>query len=180
MGIPMEVEPNEGFRVTEVTEDTVLRKIFALRVTAWRQRFTFPSDIQYWKDDYDKDALHWAILVDDEPIAAARLTLHSRVADVPDAYIYGDTLPYLASPICSMNRCVVHPYFRNKKLSRLLDETRITAARKKGATCIVVTVDDERRADSLESSGFVRIGMGLPYVEGFLAGIPNVIYLMNL
>src|ERR1700721_244121 len=142
----MEAQPNINFQATLVTDAAKLNQIFALRVAAWRQRFVIPPDIQYWNDAYDQDALHWAILIDDEPVAAARLTTHSRLADVPDAYIYDDILPDLASPICSMNRCVVHPDFRNRKLSRVLDEVRIDEARKIGATCIVLSVDEESRA----------------------------------
>jgi hypothetical protein len=167
------------FVARKITDPSILERIYELRVTCWRARGNATDGISSWTDAYDLDAQHWAILAGERPIAAARLTIHTQLCDVPDAYIYGDVLPALPSPIGSINRCVVHPEFKNRGLSRILDEVRITAARQLRAKCVVASVNQDRRARSLETAGFKLIGSGLPYTHGFLKGIPNLIYLMR-
>jgi GNAT superfamily N-acetyltransferase len=167
------------FVARKTTDPSILERIYELRVTSWRARGNATDSSSRWTDAYDPDAQHWAILAGERPIAAARLTILTQLCDVPDAYIYGDVLPALPSPIGSINRCVVHPEFKNRGLSRILDEVRITAARQLGAKCVVASVSQERRARSLETAGFKFVGSGLPYTHGFLKGILNLVYLMR-
>jgi GNAT superfamily N-acetyltransferase len=168
-----------AFVAQKITDPSVLERIYELRVACWRARGSAADGIASWTDAYDPDAQHWAILVGERPVAAARLTIHAQLCDLPDAYVCGDVLPALPSPIGSINRCVVDPEFQNRGLSRILDEVRISAAQRLGARCVVASVSQRHRARSLEKAGFKFVGGGLPYTHGFLKGIPNLVYLLR-
>jgi GNAT superfamily N-acetyltransferase len=153
------------FREIPPTDRAVLEKIGRLRVVAWstevpRMREEFPV----WLDELDWNARHWVFMCDDEPVAAARLSVHCNLQDVPDcdacSVVFQEPPP---SPIASMNRLVVAPTFRGKGLSKRLDCVRLQAAAEMGCKRVIVaTSSGEHRVRQLVSLGFECIGKWQP------------------
>ena len=162
--------------VTTDPDEETLEAVYRLRVEAWRQRLNIPPEITRWKDPCDADAMHWVFVQERRPIAAARLTIHREVGEVPDAAVIAHLVTSLPAPIASINRCVVSPDFRGGGLSSQLDSLRMDAARLNGCKSVVATISDERRCSSLERHGFIRLGAGLPDADGILKGDSNVVY----
>jgi GNAT superfamily N-acetyltransferase len=168
----------QDFNLRKVVDLAVLEKIYALRVIAWRTNMNLPAWATAWKDSFDNDAKHWAIMSGDVPIAAARITVHNYPDEVPDAEIYNGLISDVTSPICSFNRLVVHPNFRGLGLSRLLDEERLATAKSLGCRTAIITVSDARRARTIEAYGFRRVGDGIPYPDGIIKGRRNIVYVL--
>ena len=100
---PVEIDPHDR---------PLLEKIGRLRVLAWST--VIPDAAakvgDCWLDEYELEARHWCIFHDGEPVAAARMSVHQRNEDVPDAEVYeGVFAEPLAAPIASINRLVTHP-----------------------------------------------------------------------
>lgn len=166
--------------LAEVTGQTILEDIYKLRVTAWREKMAIPSHVGRWKEATDDVARHWAILMGNIPIAAARLSIHSSLTEVPDSECLEGVLASLPAPICSINRCVVHPDYWGMGFARKLDKVRLDTARQLGCKSIVATVSDAKRAKTLASYGFRYVGDGLPYPKGIVKGDLNIVYVLNL
>jgi GNAT superfamily N-acetyltransferase len=154
----------------------IMAQVYALRVQAWRARTQAFPNIDEWRDDNDADALHWAIVAQtgDAPplaIAAARMTIHARLADVPSAEIYDGLLPAdLPGPIASINRLVVARDHAGRGLSQVLDHARIAFAREAACRCMIGrTLAGARRRAELQAQGFVALGEARPYHHGPLA-----------
>jgi GNAT superfamily N-acetyltransferase len=165
------------FNVEKVllTDLRMLDLIYALRVEAWRARAPDFPDMGVWTDTYDQVARHWAIAHGGKPIAAARMSIHARLADVPNGEIYDKILPSdLAGPIASINRLVVHPDWAGKGLPKRLDEARIAAARQASCACVLVeTYSGTKRVELLEALGFKPLGLAGPYASGPLMTVKN-------
>jgi GNAT superfamily N-acetyltransferase len=130
-----------------------------LRFQVWEHEGAILSRIEEQKiaDKHDDHGIHWGVFHGDEMVGAARLCLHGRVDDAPDAALFCSLS--LPTPVASMNRLVVLKKHRGQGLGRRLDELRVREARDQGAkTCIVAPVDDENRVRSLEDQGFIFIG----------------------
>ena len=162
--------------LVEVTGDqAMLRQIYALRVEAWRTNIDVPDHLVEWHDAHDDMARHWAIITDGIPIAAARLTQHASLAEIPDVEIFGDLLVKsgIITPAASLNRLVARPDMRGRGFARQLDEIRIGAAKDNGATCVIAAVGsvpgNRHRVQQLQALGFSILGTNLPYEEGLLA-----------
>ena len=149
----------------------MLSAIGKLRVKAWKARQPAFPDMAAWIDGFDHIARHWVILADGSPVAAARMTVHAVLSSVPNAEIFAGSFPEgLSGPIASINRLVVDPAFSGTGLSRVLDEIRISAARKMSCANIVVeTFANTPRVPALEALGFEVMGFALPYATGPLA-----------
>ena|ERR1700733_10230932 len=168
------------FQIRELTNGPDLEPIYALRVTAWRTRLNLSTNVQRWKDPEDQSARHWAIYNNQGLLAAAaRMSVHERRTEVPEAEIYLSLLDSVPTPICSLNRCVVHPDFRGRGLSSLLDSVRVVAAADAGCKSVIVAVDEPLRKRHLVSQGFRVLGEALPYSAGILKGVSNSIYIIN-
>jgi hypothetical protein len=77
---PIEIDPRNR---------VLLEQIGRLRVHAWATFDPTVLDItECWLDEFELSARHWVILNDAEPVAAARMSVHQRLDDVPDAEIY--------------------------------------------------------------------------------------------
>ena len=163
-----------------MTDPKTLAQIYALRVTAWRGKVEVSDDTTQWIDDVDPVSKHWAILCGDRVVGAARLSLHQLITDVPDPEGYHGVIDSLPAPIGSMNRCVVHPDFRGRGLSKLLDQDRIDVARKLGCKSLVVCATDKKRAAALIAEGFEfrGEGPGIPY--GIGSDIPMLVFTRDL
>jgi GNAT superfamily N-acetyltransferase len=168
----------QDFDLRKVVDLNILEKIYALRVNAWRTNMNIPAWAKAWKDSFDNDAQHWAIMSGNVPIAAARITVHNYPDEVPDAEIYNGLIANVPSPICSFNRLVVHPDFRGLGLSRLLDEVRLATAKSLGCRTAILTVSDARRARAIEAHGFTHVGDGIPYSDGMLKGRRNIVFVL--
>lgn len=152
-------------------ETGMLASIGRLRVRAWKARQpTFP-DIPEWTDGFDAIARHWVIMAGDRLIAAARMTVHRNISEVPNAEIFKNAFSVgLPGPVASINRLVVDPNFAGKGLSRLLDDARIADARARDCASIIgETFANTSRVGALEALGFEVVGAALDYASGPLA-----------
>lgn len=105
-----------------------------LRALCWAGSYALEGSLD---DQLDARAAHWAIFAGDELVAAARLTLHTTLADVPDNHLYVETdAEKLSYPLGYLSRLVVHPQMRKRGLARRLDELRIEAARSQGCVSL--------------------------------------------
>jgi hypothetical protein len=116
----------EMMRPQLVTDFAQLEAIYRLQAPTWRARVTdFPS-IDRWTDAFDDQGEHWAVSDGAMPVAAARLTIHSCLADVPNPEVYSGVLPFdQPAPIAAMARLVVEPRYSGSGLSRMLDVARL-------------------------------------------------------
>lgn len=163
---PVEVSP------TDIPQMTRIGK---LRVKAWKARQPHFPVMTIWLDVFDAKARHWAIFQGGRPVAAARMSIHNELSEVPNAEIFADAFPDgLAGPIAAMNRLVVDPAFAGLGLSRLLDEVRISAAsRNDCAHMIVETYAGTKRTNALRALGFEPAGLSKGYASGPLAHVRN-------
>jgi GNAT superfamily N-acetyltransferase len=158
---------------TSIDED-LLQEIGRLRVEAWRTEVPEAGDMPVWIDEFDPEARHWAIFDHGILVAAARLSLHSHLGEVPDAESYAGlfTAP-LPSPIGSLNRLVVHPAARGHGLSKRLDQRRLAAADQAGCRSVILsTASGPRRVAQLQGCGFELIGYGPPFRKPPLCYLP--------
>lgn len=171
---------NQGELVlVEVTDPGILESVYALRVDAWKGKAEIPDGETQWVDDIDPTSKHWAVLYGDRVVAAARLSIHELITDVPDPEGYHGVIDSLPAPIGSMNRCVVHQDFRGRGLSKLLDQARIDAARKLGCRSLVVCATDKKRAEALTAEGFKFCGEGPGIPYGIGADIPMLVFVFD-
>lgn len=160
-----------GFRMIAAPDTAAMEQIYRLRVRAWRARNASFPDLERWADAEDEDSLHWCIVDGrDAVVAAARLSLHPRFDEIPDAEIYPRTLAALTGPFGSINRLVVCPDHGGAGFSRVLDEARIAAASTAGCRFVVgATRAGASRSKSLEKLGFRALGHALQQRSGPLA-----------
>lgn len=166
--------------LTSATETKILESIYALRVIAWRGKVEIPDGENQWVDDIDNTSKHWVVLSGDRIVAAARLSFHELITDVPDSEGYQGVINSLPAPIGSMNRCVVHPDFRGRGLSKLLDQVRIAAAKDCGCNSLVVCATDKKRAAALTAEGFKFCGKGPGIPYGIGSDIPMLVFMLDL
>ncbi len=108
-----------------------------------------------WLDELDKKAKHWIVTDGAEIVAAARLSFHDGLKDVP----YADMLTpeycrhFKNKRVASLNRLVVAPQTRGQGLSGRLDQIRIETARAEGAA-VIIAFPQLVRIESLRRKGF--------------------------
>ena len=144
------------------SDRTMFARIGRLRVEAWRTLFPGTAVMTTWLDEYDGAAHHWAVLRGGEPVASARLSVHGRLEEAPEAETYlsviKDPIP---TPVGSFNRMVVNPTYRRRGLSKQLDAIRLQAAKEIGCRSVVgETPSGEHRVRQLASLGFQVVGAG--------------------
>jgi hypothetical protein len=159
----------------ETRDPHILEQVYRLRVAAWRARNPDFPDMEAWTDAFDAVGRHWVVMDADVPVAAARLTVHSQMAEVPSAEIYrgliADDLP---GPIGVLTRLVVAPSHGGRGLSRALDMVRITAAQKSGCRYLIgATLVGLERVQQMSTLGFDLIGKAEPYSQGPLTNLPD-------
>jgi SAM-dependent methyltransferase/GNAT superfamily N-acetyltransferase len=164
-GMPKDYEPVE----IDPRDRPLLEKIGRLRVLAWS---TVMPDAarraECWLDEFELQGRHWCIFHDGEPVAAARMSIHERLEDVPDAEVYAGVFPSpLPPPIASINRLVTHPEFRGRGFSWKLDNVRVQAARAAGASGIIgENHTGMERMSQLARLGFQVVGDARSYPSG--------------
>ncbi len=153
-----------------------LDEIYALRVAAWRARVESFPDIGRWTDAEDASAAHWAIRDGGRIVAAARLSIHDSLADVPHAEIFdGVFSESLHGPIGSLNRLVVAASHSSRGCSAALDSIRINHARAQGCRHVIGETDaGTKRIAQLGDLGFKVAGTARPYRSGPLAVVKGV------
>jgi GNAT superfamily N-acetyltransferase len=135
--------------------------IFEFRESIWRnERGLIDAgqlDLQAFRDAHDAHGFHWMITLHGSIVAAARMCIHDRPAELPyhDGFCH---LPLdLPAPFASLNRMVVHPSVRRQGITRPLTKVRIDAARSMGARSMVVEAAPNR-VSTLRELGFVELG----------------------
>lgn len=155
--------------------------LLQLRRDAWSTEPAVPPELaRSWAagvDEYDANGVHWCVWERRRMIAAARLTLHERLADVPDAQLYPPELELSGQPIASLNRLVVAPTHRGLGIAHVLNEVRCRWAAGLGAQAIVAAVARGRER-GLEQRGFSPTAFfDAPFVTatGDLRSTPSVL-----
>jgi hypothetical protein len=164
------------FEVMLLSSQCDLENVYALRARAWRARIELMEAT--WKEPLDSVASHWGIKHEGRLIAACRLSIHSRMSEVPDAEVYKDFI--CAAPIASFNRCVVAPEFVGLGLAGAMDRARLNEAVRCRCKSVLVAVDLPSRIRSLQRLGFRVIRDGGVHKSGPLAGIPTMICLFTI
>lgn len=150
-----------------------LEQIYALRARAWKDRVPDFPDIPSWSDEFDENAMHWAFFDHGAPVAAARLTIHSRLDLVPNPEVFAAVLTSdLAGPIAVLTRLVVDQRYAGRGLSTALDHTRLQSARLAGCRWVILsTFAGQKRLDQVVGYGFQILGEAAPYTSGPLKAI---------
>jgi len=124
-----------------VTDAPTLEAIYHLRATVWRET----GDIAQaafgdggWSDEHDATSTHWVVRgADGELVAAARLSVHERLADVPEAEEYTAVGLDLEGRIASPARVVVAAAARRHGLASQLLDAQDAGARAAGCAFAV-------------------------------------------
>ena len=130
-----------GFgRPERVTDAPTLEAIYRLRAAVWRET----GDIAQaafgdgrWSDEHDPASTHWVIRDADDIVAAARLSVHARLADVPEADEYAAAGLRLEGCIAAPARVVVAASARRHGLAEQLLDAQDEAARSAGCAFAV-------------------------------------------
>ncbi len=145
-------------RLTEVDYPERIIDIGQFRIRGWRNEKGVDPDFfaqKTWLDDLDQTARHWVVMDVSDIAAAARLSFHGSLMDVP----YADMLTpeqsahFENKKIASLNRLVVSPEYRGQGLSGQLDRIRIEMARAQGAE-VIIAFPQLVRIESLRKMGF--------------------------
>ena len=146
------------------TNQAMIDGIGKLRVRAWKTEVPQAIQMVAWLDEFDQIARHWAFLRDGQPVAAARLSVHCSINDVPDSENYtGLFSEPPQAPIASFNRLVVDPTVRGMGLSEQLDRLRLDVAEAMQCQCVVLSTSaGPRRVTHLVKLGFAVVGQGNP------------------
>jgi GNAT superfamily N-acetyltransferase len=121
----------------EVNRTEMLDAIAVLRAEVWQASggvaaAAFPEG--RWHDDCDLNATHWTIRDENNRlVAAARLTVHPTLADVPEAEEYARYGLDLEGPIAAPARVVVCPGAQGRGLGQRLLDAQDQTARRLGA-----------------------------------------------
>jgi hypothetical protein len=177
IGLPRDL--GDGFELQRITDPSVLEEIYALRVIAWKGRGHIADTMTKWVDEFDSIALHFAVMEGAIPRAAARMTIHANIEEVPEAGVYTGLITDLPPPICSFNRCVVHPEYQNRGFACSLDIVRIAIARSLKCGSIVTNAGTLRRSTQFERLGFRYMGEG-PEIDFILPDIPSLVHMLIL
>jgi GNAT superfamily N-acetyltransferase len=121
------------------------------------------------EDGFDEDAWCWIIRMEDQVVAAARLTIHEDLTNVPDAHLFRHLISPIPEPVAYISRLVVHPAVRGRGLTRTLDELRIEAALEIGCRSMVVVWNPKsgvRRKQQLMELGFGSADGETPRPDG--------------
>jgi GNAT superfamily N-acetyltransferase len=155
-----------------------IQEVRELRSICWPNIYAAGFSLE---DGFDDDAWHWTVRVDDQLLAAARLTIHSDLVDVPDSHLFGQlSSSLLKTPIGYISRLVVHPRARGRGLPGVLDKLRLEECRElmcKSAVCVWNPSSGSRRRQQLLDLGFSSFdgesaqadgGFGISYVYSML------------
>jgi hypothetical protein len=99
-------------------DEEMLAKVARLRIKGWETEAVRAAEQSDWLDKFERATLRWAVCRDGVPLAAARLSLHHGLAEVPDSESYAGVFTFSSeTPIASPNRVVSPPSARGRGLS---------------------------------------------------------------
>jgi hypothetical protein len=148
---------------TDTMPATVLRslnqsamsEIRQLRKLCWAPLYEAGYSLD---DEFDDLAIHWAVHLDGQIVAAARLTIHNDLTLVPDRHLFRNMASHpFPCPIGYMSRLIIHPRMRGKGLTGVLDRIRIEAAIGAGCQAMVCSwtpMSGKKRREQLLRIGF--------------------------
>jgi hypothetical protein len=119
-----------------VADPQTLEAIYRFRVAVWREEgalveTAFPDGC--WRDEFDGMSRHWVVMSGRRIAAAARLSIHERLAEVPEAEEYLAAGLRLEGPIAASGRVVVAEWARRRGLAARLVDAQDQAATEAGA-----------------------------------------------
>ncbi len=164
-----------GFRLVVEAGGDLVDAIARLRVAMWQARDPgFPDGVQALRDRWDGTASHFVILHGDEPVAAARLTVHRRMADAPDASLYEGLEEGAEGRAGVLSRLALAPRWAAMGFAEALDRARVEAAFRLGCTRAVVGINGSpSRLQALERLGFRAVSQrAAPVRDRRLEGFP--------
>jgi hypothetical protein len=170
-----------GFRGPDrITDAPTLEAIYRLRLAVWREAGTvseaaFPDG--RWCDEEDADAIHWAIHAGEDLVAAARLSVHEQLADVPDADEYAAVGLRLEGRIAAPARFVVAARACGHGLTALLRDEWIDAALTAGSRFAVCQASPEMSRIA-QGRGWYEAGPARP--DERFPGVEFVIMVLEL
>ena len=170
-----------GFRGPDrITDAPTLEAIYRLRLAVWSEAGTvseaaFPDG--RWYDEEDAVAIQWAFRAGDDVVAAARLSVHEQLADVPDADEYAAVGLRLEGRIAVPARFVVARRACGHGLTAVLRETWIADARAAGSRFAVCQASPEMRRIAL-GRGWYEVGPARP--DERFPGVEFVIMVLEL
>ena len=135
----------------------LLDEVGRLRVFAWKTETGATPETDCWIDPVDREpgTRLYAIFSGDRIVASARLTIHTDLAQAPDAAVYAGVFASPPEPpIAVLSRLVVHPDVRRRGFGTALDRHRIDTARGLGCRTVVGSSSAPRRIAQLEALGF--------------------------
>ncbi len=139
-----------------------LARISALRIDVWGSEGSLDPKIRAagsWLDAIDPRARHWiAETGAGDLVATGRLSVHDRLEDTLDGYVWTEAGRTVTPPIGSISRLVVRKDARRQGLAARLNEARIAAARAAGCKSVTVTASKDN-ARLLAARGFVDTGL---------------------
>lgn len=136
-----------------------LQQIASLRSRAWQTEASFTGNTDIWLDEYDATALHFASFDGEQAVAAARLTVHASVRDIPHAEIQDHAFPSEPPlPVAYLSRLVVDPRYRRQGLGSRLDQILLEKSQSLGCCSVVARPVDDRRVRQLEALRFTIVG----------------------
>jgi GNAT superfamily N-acetyltransferase len=155
-------------------DEALLGQIGRLRVEAWETETSKASEMKSWIDDFHRVAQHCVVFREGVPVAAARLSIHGSLAEVPDAESYAGVFAQAPEgSIASFNRLVVHPSARGAGLSKRLDLVRLHATESTDCRSVVCsTASGPRRIHQLVGWGFELVGYGPRFQKPPLCHLP--------
>jgi predicted GNAT family N-acyltransferase len=144
--------------VTEIAPQDTLEEILELR------RAAFANDPQDndppEPDDHEGHAFHWVIRDDGSLVASARLCIHERIDQVPDSILFREIPSQsIQGPIACINRLIIHPDYRGRKLTRHLDAARLERARQLGCVSLIFWASYPDRIRQFVERGARVLGM---------------------
>ncbi len=155
-------------------DPVLLEQIGRLRVWAWATVIERATELESWVDAFDLEARHWVVYQGSDLVAAARMTIHQSLDDVPDAESYSGMFQEPPpAPIASLNRLVVHPSARRLGLSKALDVARLETAERLGCrSALLSTASGPNRVRQVQGWGFERVGYGPRFANPPLCHLP--------
>ena len=118
-----------------------------------------------WLDELDSLGKHWVAFDGNEIVAAARLTFHDSLDDLPHSREFSPYNLAIDLPYCFMSRLVVRKEFRGQGLARKLDCLRLREAKQRGAKAAIM-LPTPYRVQAVLKLGFVHFGLsGVPAGE---------------
>ena len=147
----------KSFKCVKVDFSEYGQEMGILRRTVWGKEEDFDAEAfpsnEVWLDDFDKDAIHFAVFDKGKIVASARVGVYYTYEKIPYMYMMEKYKSFLKLPVASFNRLVVDTNYRGKRLAKLLDVVRIKEARRKDCK-IIVGQAVPARIKALKKMGF--------------------------